>query len=65
MTRRRWLAAAAITALTAGICIGAAAETHQVLKDPAGYHTVDPALPTPTAGYVRRPLPLPELGETR
>lgn len=63
MTRRRWLAAATITALTAGICIGTAAETHHMLNDPAGYHTVDPAIPT--APYMRRPLPMPELGETR
>jgi hypothetical protein len=60
MTARRWSALAVLSAAVAGVLVGSAVTSDRVLNDPAGYHTRDPALPTPTVTYVRRPIrPLP------
>lgn len=60
MTVRRWWLLAILTAAVAGILVGSAVKSHGVLSDRSGYIRRDPALPTPSVTYVRRPLrPLP------
>lgn len=60
MTVRRWAIAAAVCAAAFGIGFAVAVNSDRVLSDRDGYIRRDPALPTPSVTYVRRPLrPLP------
>jgi hypothetical protein len=60
VTVRRWWLLTILTAAAAGVLAGSAVTSDRILNDPTGYRTRDPALPTPSVTYVRRPLrPLP------